>query len=188
MADEYTVRTDIGKIVIQNNSIREIVKKAVDDLGGRVSITNKKGRPQGLFGDDSRDIEIEIIDGRLSIKTYIVIRFGISIHNVTSRIMDSVCSDIELLTGQKPASITINVAGVMVIRGLRSNTDFEYELSMAQINARLYRDNVETVFLMTDPHYSFISSSMAKEVFTLGGSIKGLVPDEILKTMENKCR
>jgi Uncharacterized protein conserved in bacteria len=113
MADEYTVRTDIGKIVIQNNSIREIVKKAVDDLGGRVSITNKKGRPQGLFGDDSRDIEIEIIDGRLSIKTYIVIRFGISIHNVTSRIMDSVCSDIELLTGQKPASITINVAGVM---------------------------------------------------------------------------
>ena len=72
----------------------------------------------------------------------------------------------------------------MVIRGLRSNTDFEYELSMAQINARLYRDNVETVFLMTDPHYSFISSSMAKEVFTLGGSIKGLVPDEILKTMK----
>ncbi|MCI2062966.1 MAG: pantetheine-phosphate adenylyltransferase [Eubacteriaceae bacterium] len=76
----------------------------------------------------------------------------------------------------------------MVIRGLRSNTDFEYELSMAQINARLYRDNVETVFLMTDPHYSFISSSMAKEVFTLGGSIEGLVPDEILKTMKNKCR
>ena len=42
MADEYTVRTDIGKIVIQNNSMREIVKKAVDGLGGRVSITNKR--------------------------------------------------------------------------------------------------------------------------------------------------
>ena len=47
-------------------------------------------------------------------------------------------------------------------------------------------EKVEIVFLMTDPKYSFISSSMAKEVFTLGGSIKGLVPEKVLIAMEEK--
>ncbi len=42
--------------------------------------------------------------------------------------------------------------------------DFEYEIQMAQMNARLYEGKVETIFLMTNPSYSFISSSMAKEV------------------------
>ena len=74
----------------------------------------------------------------------------------------------------------------VIVRGLRGTTDFEYELTMAQMNARLFNDNVETVFLMTDPEYSFLSSSMAKEVHSLGGSIKGLIPDIILKYMDEK--
>ncbi len=74
----------------------------------------------------------------------------------------------------------------VVIRGLRGNTDFEYEIQMAQMNARLYEGKVETIFLMTDPSYSFISSSMAREVASLGGSIKGLVPDNILEAMNRK--
>jgi len=71
----------------------------------------------------------------------------------------------------------------VVVRGLRNSTDFEYELQMEQMNSRLFNDNVETVFLMTAPEYAFLSSSMAKEVHSLGGSIEGLVPDEILKNM-----
>ncbi len=71
----------------------------------------------------------------------------------------------------------------VVVRGLRAAGDFEYEIQMAQMNARLFHSDVETVFLMTDPRYSFISSSMVKEVCTLGGSIDGLVPEEILKRM-----
>ena len=71
----------------------------------------------------------------------------------------------------------------VVVRGLRSTTDFDYEIQMAQMNDRLFNDTVETVFLMTDPQYSYISSSVVKEVFTLGGDINGLVPDEILKRM-----
>ena len=74
----------------------------------------------------------------------------------------------------------------LVVRGLRGNTDFEYEIQMAQMNARLYEGRVETIFLMTDPSYSFISSSMAKEVFSLGGSIEGLVPDTVLEQMKQK--
>lgn len=76
----------------------------------------------------------------------------------------------------------------MVIRGLRGMSDFDSEIQMAQMNARLYKDNVETVFLMTDPRYSFISSSMAKEVQCLGGDIKGLVPDNVLKAMEDRLK
>lgn len=74
----------------------------------------------------------------------------------------------------------------MVIRGLRGVSDFDSEIQMAQMNARLYKENVETVFLMTEPTYSFLSSSMAKEVHGLGGSIEGLVPENVLRCMEEK--
>jgi pantetheine-phosphate adenylyltransferase len=81
----------------------------------------------------------------------------------------------------------VNGEGVdVVLRGLRATTDFEYELTMAQMNAKLYNNGVETVFLMTDPQHSFISSSMVKEVFSLGGDIHGFVPKEVLGIMENK--
>jgi pantetheine-phosphate adenylyltransferase len=76
----------------------------------------------------------------------------------------------------------------VVVRGLRATMDFEYEIQMAQMNARLYNNDVETIFLMTSPDYSFVSSSIVKEVFMLGGEIKGLVPDKVLEYMEKKCK
>lgn len=76
----------------------------------------------------------------------------------------------------------------VVVRGLRATMDFEYEIQMAQMNARLYNNDVETIFLMTSPDYSFVSSSIVKEVFMLNGDIKGLVPDMVLEYMERKCR
>lgn len=76
----------------------------------------------------------------------------------------------------------------VVVRGLRAAMDFEYEIQMAHMNARLFDEDVETVFLMTDPQYSFISSSMMKEVHTLGGSIEGLVPDVILEKMNEMVK
>ena len=74
----------------------------------------------------------------------------------------------------------------VVIRGMRGTSDFDCEIQMAQMNARLYNDCVETVFLMTDPRYSFLSSSMAKEVYSLNGNLTGFVPENILKAMEEK--
>lgn len=76
----------------------------------------------------------------------------------------------------------------VVVRGLRAAMDFEYEIQMAHMNARLFDEQVETVFLMTDPKYSFISSSMMKEVHSLGGSIEGLVPEVILEKMDSKTK
>lgn len=75
-----------------------------------------------------------------------------------------------------------------VFRGLRATTDFELEIQMAQMNARLYKNDVETVFLMTAPQYSFVSSSIIKEVFMLKGNIEGLIPESALLAMKSKSK
>jgi len=63
----------------------------------------------------------------------------------------------------------------VLLRGIRAISDYEYELQMALMNRRL-RPEIETVFMMANEAYSFISSRLVKEVFGLGGSITGLVP------------
>lgn len=68
-------------------------------------------------------------------------------------------------------------AGV-VIRGLRAISDFEYELQMALTNKRL-NERIETLFMMTSAEYSFLSSSMVKELAALGAPLTGLVPDGV---------
>ena len=72
-----------------------------------------------------------------------------------------------------------------VVRGLRAAMDFEYEIRIAQMNAKLFREGVETIFLMSNPANSFISSSIVKEVFSLGGSIDGLVPAKVYEYMRS---
>ena len=74
-----------------------------------------------------------------------------------------------------------------VIRGLRAVSDFEYEMQMALMNKKL-NPNVETVFLMTGQQYSFISSSIIKDVASLGGCITGLVPPSVEKRILGKYR
>ncbi|MBR3146676.1 MAG: pantetheine-phosphate adenylyltransferase [Eubacterium sp.] len=75
-----------------------------------------------------------------------------------------------------------------VVRGLRATSDFEYEIQMAQMNARLFNEGVESVFLMTSPEYSFISSTMIKEVAFLKGHVEGLVPEIVLERITEKYK
>ena len=75
---------------------------------------------------------------------------------------------------------------IAYVRGLRATTDFENELQMAQMNARLFTGETETIFLMTDPKYSFISSSLIKEVASFGGSVDGLVPEYVSDRIKEK--
>ncbi len=63
----------------------------------------------------------------------------------------------------------------VIVRGLRAVADFEYETQQVLMNKRLGPE-IETVFLVTSAQYSFLSSSLVKEVATLGGSVEGLVP------------
>jgi pantetheine-phosphate adenylyltransferase len=69
-----------------------------------------------------------------------------------------------------------------VLRGIRAISDYEYEFQMALMNRRLAPE-VETVFLQPAGRYSFISSRMLKEVFSLGGDVTGLVPPNVLKRL-----
>ena len=73
----------------------------------------------------------------------------------------------------------------IIVRGLREITDFDSELQMAQGNHMVSPD-IETIFLATDPRFSFISSSMVREFASYGKSVKGFVPEEILPFIEAK--
>ncbi|CAB4936305.1 MAG: pantetheine-phosphate adenylyltransferase [Actinobacteria bacterium] len=68
-----------------------------------------------------------------------------------------------------------------IVKGLRAVSDFDYELQMAQMNHGLA--GVETLFVSTNPLYSYLSSSLVKEVATFGGDVSGLVPPSVLDRM-----
>ena len=75
----------------------------------------------------------------------------------------------------------------VIVRGIRAVSDYEYELQMALMNRRL-EPAVETVFLMAAEAYSYLSSRLIKEVFKLGGSITGLVPELVEQRMREKVK
>ena len=68
-----------------------------------------------------------------------------------------------------------------IVKGLRAVSDYEYEIQMAQMNLRL--GGVETLFMPTNPKWSFLSSSLVKEVARFGGDVEGLVPDHVRKRL-----
>jgi pantetheine-phosphate adenylyltransferase len=69
-----------------------------------------------------------------------------------------------------------------VVKGLRAVSDFEYEMQMAQMNYRLAK--IETLFMTTNPLYSFLSSSLVKDVARYGGDVSGLVPEPVLGRLQ----
>ncbi|OBF17845.1 pantetheine-phosphate adenylyltransferase [Mycobacterium sp. ACS4331] len=73
-----------------------------------------------------------------------------------------------------------------IVKGLRTGTDFEYELQMAQMNRHVA--GVDTFFVATAPKYSFVSSSLAKEVATLGGDVTDLLPDVVNRRLQDRLR
>lgn len=72
-----------------------------------------------------------------------------------------------------------------IVRGIRAVSDYEYELRMALMNRRL-EPTIETVFLMAGEEYSYVSSTLMKQVFELGGRVEGLIPDLVEARMREK--
>jgi|SRR3712207_2775030 len=70
-----------------------------------------------------------------------------------------------------------------IVKGLRAISDFEYELEMNQLNRQLARD-IESVYLMASPQYSFLSSSGVKEIATFGGDVSELVPEPVARRLK----
>ncbi len=73
----------------------------------------------------------------------------------------------------------------LVVRGLRAVSDFEYELQMAQMNQELWPE-IETIFLVPDVRYSFLSASLVREVARLGGDVSSFVSKPVLKRLRKK--
>jgi pantetheine-phosphate adenylyltransferase len=71
-----------------------------------------------------------------------------------------------------------------IVKGLRAVSDFDYELQMAQMNSSL--SGIETVFVPTSPEYSFLASSLVKEVAALGGDVSGLVPGDVWQRLTDR--
>ena len=77
--------------------------------------------------------------------------------------------------------------GSVLIKGLRAASDFDYEFQMDLINKRI-NPQLETMFLTADQRYTFLSSSIVREMAHYGAELKGLVPDEIIGLIEEKAR
>jgi pantetheine-phosphate adenylyltransferase len=76
-----------------------------------------------------------------------------------------------------------SVGAKAIVKGLRAISDFEYELEMNQLNRHLAGD-IESVYLMASPQYSFLSSSGVKEIATFGGDVSSLVPEEVAARLQ----
>jgi pantetheine-phosphate adenylyltransferase len=76
-------------------------------------------------------------------------------------------------------------SATVLLRGIRAISDYEYELQMALMNRRL-QPNIETIFMMANEAYSFISSRLIKQVFGLGGNITGLVPPSVEARLQRR--
>jgi len=79
-----------------------------------------------------------------------------------------------------------NMDAGVVVKGLRTADDYDYELQMAQMNRQL--TGMETVFMATKPEWSYVSSSLVKEVAKLGGQVGGLVPDVVENALKERLQ
>lgn len=106
--------------------------------------------------------------------------------NLAKKALDSI-SNVKVIG--RPVELTIDVARELgantIVRGLRNDADFNYEREIAQINKTLAPE-LNTIFLLTGPENSFISSSMIKETAMFGGNISKLVPPVVNRALKEK--
>ncbi|MBR4541381.1 MAG: pantetheine-phosphate adenylyltransferase [Lachnospiraceae bacterium] len=104
-------------------------------------------------------------------------------------LIKKVTSDLDNVEVESFDGLTVDfgkkIGASVIVRGLRAITDFEYELQIAQINHKLNPD-IDTIFFTTSVEYSYVSSSIAKEVASYGGDVSGLVPHEIIDDLFEK--
>ncbi len=128
----------------------ERAAKIFDEIVVAVSIASSDPKKKPLFTLEERAELIHEVTSHLSGKITTVPFKGLLV---------DVCRD---------------VGAACVVKGIRAVSDFDYELKQAQMNARM---GIDTLFMPTSPEFSYLSSSLMKEVITLGGDINGLVPD-----------
>ena len=103
--------------------------------------------------------------------------------------IDEAIRDLDNVTCDVFSGLLVDFAKIkgadVIVKGLRTVSDFEYELQMALLNKAL-NPEYETMFMMTDTMYSYISSSMVKEVAKYNGELNGLVPKHVITKLKDK--
>jgi pantetheine-phosphate adenylyltransferase len=103
--------------------------------------------------------------------------------------IDHAIADLEGVRAEAFSTLVVEfarkVGAQAIVKGLRAISDFEYELEMSQLNRR-QDPQVESVYLMASPLYSFLSSSGVKELATFGGQIEDLVPEEVARRLQEE--
>jgi len=107
------------------------------------------------------------------------------------RFIEHAIADLEGVRAEPFSTLLVEFArragAKAIVKGLRAISDFEYELEMNQLNRR-QDPEIESVYLMASPQYSFLSSSGVKELATFGGRIDDLVPDEVARRLQEELR
>lgn len=137
MQDTYIVKTNLGTITVSRAAICRVIENAVEHREGKVTISNKKAKPStsllsriGLGGnDDYSDVEIDASGEHISVKLYIIVRFGTSISKVTNELIDEIHDGIKKLTGKEPKMISATVVGTLSRQIAKRNIEVvkEYE-------------------------------------------------------------
>ncbi len=106
-----------------------------------------------------------------------------------ARLLEKVTGDMENVTVEVMGGLLVDFAreqgARVIVKGLRAVSDFELEFEQAQLNRNLYPE-LETVFIMSAAEHSFLSSSAVREIASLGGDVRGLVPEAILETVREQ--
>jgi pantetheine-phosphate adenylyltransferase len=107
------------------------------------------------------------------------------IENIVCVVDTGLCNIIVDKFSGLTADFARKCGAIAIVRGIRAVSDYEYELRMALMNRRL-EPTIETVFLMAGEEYSYVSSTLMKQVFELGGRIEGLIPPLVEAKMREK--
>lgn len=119
------------------------------------------------------------------------VRKSASVFGIADRVgfIERACSDLDNVRVEPFSTLIVDFARSIgaraIVKGLRAISDFEYELEMSQLNRR-QNPEIESVYLMASPQYSFLSSSGVKELATFGGKIDDLVPAEVAQRLQEE--
>ena len=132
-------------------------------------------RAEKIFGN----VVVAVLENTSKNPTFNLNRRIIQINNAISHLPNIKVISYEGLTVDCAKDVDAN----LILRGLRAMSDFEYELQIAHTNKSL-DSNIETIFLSTNTNFSFLSSSLVKEVAKFGGEIKHMVPESVGKDLK----
>ena len=133
-------------------------------------------RAEKLFGN----VVVAVLENTSKKPTFDISKRIVQISNAVSHLSNISVISYEGLTVDCAKEVNAN----LILRGLRAMSDFEYELQIAHTNKSLNTE-IETIFLSTNTNYSFLSSSLVKEVAKFGGQIDHMVPDSVERDLKN---